>query len=367
MELHAEERPDATADAFVRAVVDVHEPRLPIGRQRVVTHRVAVVLAGDIAAARQQILHGLVHPAVPVGKLVRVATGRQREDLIAQAHAEDRATIAAKQTTHLLDEQHQIFRIAWPVADQYPVCVGGQLRQARVIRRTDDGRAALQQAADDVVLRARIHNEDLQFTCLVVDRRARRDAAKYLIAHFDGARRSLCLVEAHFRREEPALHRAPLTQTARERPRVDARYRRHLFRAQPLAKRSRCRMVAVRTAVRLHDKSLNLNATRLEGTVECALLARRRHAVVADERIGGDEDLALVRGIGQRFDVPGHAGVEHDFAEYRAGFAKRGTFHLRAVLENELHARGLRWHRGGLAWIFSASDGLGCLDNMVAL
>ena len=85
------------------------------------------------------------------------------------------------------------------------------------------------------------------------------------------------------------------------------------------------------------------------------------HAVVADERIGGDEDLALVRGVRQRLDVPGHAGVEHDFAEHRAGFAERGTFHLRAVLEDELHARGLRWHRGDLVWIFSDLDGLGCL------
>ena len=59
------------------------------GGQRLVAHRVAVVLAGDVAAPREQILHRLVHAAMPVGQLVGVAAGGEREDLVAEADAED--------------------------------------------------------------------------------------------------------------------------------------------------------------------------------------------------------------------------------------------------------------------------------------
>ena len=45
-------------------------------------------------------------------------------------------------------------------------------------------------------------------------------------------------------------------------------------------------------------------------------------AVVADERIGHGDDLAVIGGIGEDFLVAGHAGVEHHFAVDLTGCAE---------------------------------------------
>ena len=78
MELHAEEREGAGADALAGAIVHVDEPRFPVAWERLLPHRVAVVLAGDVAAPGDQVLHRLVHAAVAVGQLIGIAPGSER-------------------------------------------------------------------------------------------------------------------------------------------------------------------------------------------------------------------------------------------------------------------------------------------------
>ena len=48
-----------------------------------------------------------------------------------------------------------------------------------------------------------------------------------------------------------------------------------------------------------------------------------RDAVVADQRVGEDDDLARVGGVGDRLLVAGHRGVEDDLAGDRLGVARR--------------------------------------------
>jgi hypothetical protein len=49
-----------------------------------------MVLARDETAAGSNFLDGLVYAAVPIRQFERVPTGGQRQNLIAEAHAEDR-------------------------------------------------------------------------------------------------------------------------------------------------------------------------------------------------------------------------------------------------------------------------------------
>ena len=162
VELHAEVRPRARADAFVGAVVDVHEPRLPVAGQRVVVDRVAVILAGDVAAARQQILHRLVHAAMAVGQLVGVARpprargsgcrGRRRRSGLRSRPSSARTCV---------DQRREVLR------DRPGRCRSGCRRacaRARARSACHGARmhagAAREQRADDVVLRAGVDEQD---------------------------------------------------------------------------------------------------------------------------------------------------------------------------------------------------------------
>src|SRR5437870_5541999 len=89
MELHAQEWPLAVPYAFVRAVVEILEPRRPARGQRPLVHGMTVVLGRDVAARRAH--HGarLVLAAVSELELVGVGAGSERQDLVTEADAED--------------------------------------------------------------------------------------------------------------------------------------------------------------------------------------------------------------------------------------------------------------------------------------
>src|SRR2546425_3711053 len=93
MELHAQERALAVPYAFVRAVVEILEPRRPAGGQRPLVHGIAMVLGRDVAARRAH--HGarLVLAAVSELELVGVGAGSERQDLVTEADAEDGALL----------------------------------------------------------------------------------------------------------------------------------------------------------------------------------------------------------------------------------------------------------------------------------
>ena len=61
----------------------------------------------------------------------------------------------------------------------------------------------------------------------------------------------------------------------------------------------------------------------------------RRHAVVANERIGEHHELASIGGVGQRLGIAGHGGVEHHFACHRPFVAERFAVELCAVIQKE--------------------------------
>ena len=90
MELNREERLGSAPNALVRAIVDVDEPGLPVAGKGVIIHRVAVILARDVAPSCQQVLHGLIHRAMAVGELERVISQGQAEYLMTETNAEQR-------------------------------------------------------------------------------------------------------------------------------------------------------------------------------------------------------------------------------------------------------------------------------------
>ena len=88
--LQAEHRAPREGHALDGAVVEVHVRELGAAGQRVHVDGEAVVLRGDLDAARLQVLDRVVHAVVAELELVGAAPERQAEDLVAEADAEER-------------------------------------------------------------------------------------------------------------------------------------------------------------------------------------------------------------------------------------------------------------------------------------
>src|SRR5437773_1965893 len=77
------------------------------------------------------------------------------------------------------------------------------------------------------------------------------------------------------------------------------------------------------------------------------LEVRSLDAVIADMAAGHDHDLAEIRGIGQDFDITGHAGIEDDLSQRTPFGSKRAALIYLARFQRQPR---LTWtaHRVGL-------------------
>ena len=106
--------------------------------------------------------------------------------------------------------------------------------------------------------------------------------------------------------EDPAAHRPAVADVAHQRPRVDPADRRHPAVTQPVEPAALGVGGVLGVLGLAHDHPARLSAIGLH--------RRLRDAVVADQRIGEGDDLARVRGVGDRLLIAGHRGVEDDLA-----------------------------------------------------
>mmetsp|Transcript_31242 Transcript_31242/g.45695 ORF Transcript_31242/g.45695 Transcript_31242/m.45695 type:complete len:279 (+) Transcript_31242:3176-4012(+) len=109
VELHREEGLGHVDQTFVGDVVDVYEVRLPVGGKIGVINSVAVVLRGDVDLVRQHVLDRLVVPTVTELELVGLAARCTRQELVAQADAEDRNILLERPAQVL----HSHFTHSW--------------------------------------------------------------------------------------------------------------------------------------------------------------------------------------------------------------------------------------------------------------
>ncbi len=86
--------------------------------------------------------------------------------------------------------------------------------------------------------------------------------------------------------------------------------------------------------VMLHDQALHLNAIGFIGWTKAAGFARRRHAIVSDQRVREKKDLAAIGRVGECFDIARHTGVEHDLPTNRLDGTEGPTLQLDTILKH---------------------------------
>ena len=149
-------------EALDRAVVERHVRSLALLRR---LDREAVVLGRNKHAAGCALEHRMVRAAVTERQLVRLHSGREREQLMPEADAEDRHT--AEQVAHRSHFVDEGLGIAWPVREQHAV-VARELVRIDVVGKDGHRGAGGSEPAEDRALDAVVDHGDAHIAALGV-------------------------------------------------------------------------------------------------------------------------------------------------------------------------------------------------------
>ena len=269
---------------------------------------------------------GLVRAAVAVFQLAGLCACGQRGQLVAEADAEGRDA-GGEHFADVRDDLDVLGRVAGAVGEHEAVGIErGQLGSGRRAGQHGHAAAALLQAAHNVVLAAQVEQRHVQrrVTPCTGSRRliGHGLAAGDVLDSVDngvggdlGQQRGLLLrfgvgVELGGDR---AVHNAALPQGAGQAAGVDALNADDAVLFQEGIQRFLTAEVGRGLARLAHNVAPGPNLRALDILTV--------HAVVADERIGLGDDLAVVAGVGQGFLKADHTGCKDDLTDGGTGAA----------------------------------------------
>ena len=314
----------------------------------------AVVLRGDLNAAREQVHHGMVAAAMAELELLDPGAGGLADHLMPQADAEHRHL--AEELLHLGVGAGNRVGVARTVGEEHAVGFHREHVLGRCVPR-DDGEVApaAHEVLEDRELGAAVIGDDLmarrggrgdgeslrrrQLVGRERVRRLARDGGRQVLADDRRARAHLGKQALHIGvdgRDHRALG-AVVAHVAHEGSRVDALDRNDAVVGEELRQRDVAAPVARHLAHIAHHKA----AAGGFG----ALHVLEVDAVVADLGIGHRDDLARVRRIGDDFEVALERGVEADLPERLAFGGACGARKRSPVLQDEQRRTRLRLGR----------------------
>ena len=298
--------------------------------------REAVVLRGDGDPPGGVIDDRHVDAAVPEHHLVRRAAQRAAEDLVAEADAEQRDSGAE----HLAGDADDVVRggrVSGSVGQEHTVGLQvGDLVEGRRRRQHVAADAAAGEVARRVGLDAQIDRGDGEPLRPIgfddvgavgadlarqVGTQHRRLAANPV--------QQLVGVGQRIAGEHPGLHRPEAAQVAHHGAGVDARDADDALPDEFVLERSG------RPPVGCPRRRVADGVAGHPDLVAATFGVFVIPAGVADLRRGGDHDLAVIAGVGQRLLVARHAGGEHRLTERLADRAECGAGEDAAVIEDQ--------------------------------
>ena len=297
--LHAEGVGTVDRQALQRAVVEA-DVGLGGARNRTGHHREVVVLAGDLDPPGGRAAHGDVAAVVTEAHLERASAQRQRQQLVAQADAEDGH--GAHQPAKRLDGGHGQFGVAGAVAHEHAVGFESEHIGCRGARGHHGHGGELAEAAQDGGLDAEVvgHHPASPGACGVgLGHRHLRHQVHPAGAGLGAGRGQKGRLAGG---SERARHGAGVADVAGQPPRVDPGDGGHTVASQEAVEAAAGPPVAVAAGEVAHDHAPAMGTGRLRvGAVD---------AVVADVGIGEGDDLARIRRVRDHLLVPAHHRVE---------------------------------------------------------
>ena len=344
MELDGEPGHAEVLEAFVGAVVHVDQQLPPAFRQGLAVQGVAMVLARDETAVGADEAYRLVVAAMAVFQFQDAGAGGDAEELVAQADAHDGfgppsfLPVTLALLHHFPQDGDRLgtfLRVAGAVAQEDAV----EIQFGIVIVPGDPQHfdAAAQQAADDVVLASAVHEDHPAGGLLF---RMIEDGLP--AGHFGDEIVGAVVLDGHVPgfhafRHDASVHDAALAEFPGQRTGVDPGDGRDAFAAEPFIQALFRVPVTVFLAVVGHDQAVGVDVVAFEMLFQPVFLPPvGRDAVIADERKGGDQDLARIRGVGQAFRIAGHRRVENHLSRRASGKTEGFSFEAGAVFQNQV-------------------------------
>ena len=290
-----------------------------------------VVLGSHLDHAQLLVVDRMVRPVVSEPQPGRVRARRPADDLVTEADAEQRPAVVDDR----LRQGHgaiESSRIPWAWRQDQAVDVRseGDRRRDRVRQDADPG-AAMAHGADDVGFQSEVDDPDQRAAVLrtthVHDRRRRDVADEVLILparHGAGARDGRLGIDRAGSRHDPA-QRAVRPQVTGKSTGVDAGDGRDVGIAQERGQLAR---------VLEHGRGRVGDDQRPQPRPD-RLVVVDQAAIVADEGIGHDHDLAGVGRVGADLLVAGLAGVDDEVAAGRDRRAEGHSREDRPILERQ--------------------------------
>ena len=156
MELGREPGIGLVANTLVRAVVHIYEERLPVRGQRRSIYGKTVILTGDVALRRANLLNRLVMTTMTILQLICLGTGSTSQQLVTQANTHQGLYLfIVQEGTDMLNRLAALLGVTRTIGQEQTVKL--QLVEVVVPRYADNLYTSVQQTTNDVGLDAAIH------------------------------------------------------------------------------------------------------------------------------------------------------------------------------------------------------------------
>lgn len=300
VELGREDGPGLVHHALVASIIEVDEVLLEFGVQGAGINGVTMVLAGDMALASRQVQSGDVVGTVAIFHLDGASARCQGQELVAKANAHDGHRRSLDQARQVVNGVLAVGRVTRAVRDEDAVKVRSDLVDGEIIRQHRHGCSAADKAAQNVLLHAAVDQGNVE------GRVGRRHDERSLGAHFldevdlGRVHEALVLVGIVFvTNGDPSQRGTLLSEVSDDGTSIDTGDGRDALTRAPVGQAFDGGPVAVLLCDVGHDNSSTLDVGRLEVLQEVELVSNiRRDSIITDQRLGEDQDLATVGGIG---------------------------------------------------------------------
>lgn len=275
-----------------------------------------MVLAGDVALASGQVKSRDVVSTVSVLELDGAGTNGESQKLVTQADTHDGDRRSLHQAGEVVDSLLAMGGVTGAVGDEDTVVVLSDLLDGVVVGEDGDGGTSADQAAKDVLLDTAVNEGNVESSTGGLDNEGSLGADtldQVDLARVDEALVLVCIVL--FADGDSGERGTLLSEVGDNLSSVDAGDGRDALSGAPLAKALNGGPVAVVEGDVGDDNASALDVRGLEVLEEVVLVALvGRDAVVANQRLGEDEDLTSVGGIGHRLGVADEGSREDSLA-----------------------------------------------------
>lgn len=295
-----------------------------------------MILRSNVATTRREIEGGDVVRAIAVLQFYCLSAGGECEKLVSETDAHDGASVRFHELTQVVDSLLTMCRVTRAVTDEHAIKVVRDLVDGVVPREAGDARTTGDERAEDVLFHTAINYSDVAVTVAGGD--VERSLGGYLLNQIDllGVYESFVLVCIILLSNGDSSEGGTLFTEIRDySPGVDTSYSWDALACTPGAEGFDGSPVRVAFGRVSNDDTDGLQMRRFEVFEETIRVTRiRGDAVVTDERLCEDENLATVGGVTEGFRVANKSGGENGFSRDVGACAEGFSVEDRTVLKD---------------------------------